>query len=230
MAYTKNKKQEGIGPERRGRKLKDSSPEVQQIVDETVERVKKKHSKAVHDRVYNNHMVSAPDIRFDHPDLYRGGKYTAADKIAAVVAWMVTGNVYKAQKYCGVKPDTISRWKRESEWWPILTQQVKKEKNDELEAMMTGILHENLSAIMERLEEGDTYYDAKRGKTYKLPVKTKDLAYVTTNIFDKRQLLRGDVTSRTEKVSTQERLSKLKQQFEQFSNAVEVEGERIEDD
>lgn len=229
MAYSKNKKQDGMGRERRGRKPKDHNPEVQKIVDETVEDITDKAYKAHHEQIYNNHMIAAPSTKFDHPDLYKSGKYTAADRIAAVVAWMVTGNIYKAEKYCGVSADTIARWKRESEWWPVLTQQVKKEKNDELESMMTGILHQSLGEVMERLNEGDTFYDSKTGDTYKLPVKAKDVAFIANYLFDKRQLLRGDVTSRTEKISTEQRLGKLKEQFEKFSNATEVEGEVVDD-
>lgn len=229
MAYSKNKKKDGIGRERRGRKPKDHDPEVQRIVDEAVEDIADKAHKSYHEQIYKNHMIAAPSVKFDHPDLYKNGKYTAADRIAAVVAWMVTGSMYKAEKYCNVPADTIARWKRESEWWPVLTQQVKKEKNDELEAMMTGILHQSLEGIMERLTEGDTFYDSKDGTTYKLPVKAKDAAVISAVLFDKRQLLRGDVTSRTEKVSTEQRLGKLKDQFEKFSNATEIEGEKVDE-
>lgn len=225
MSYTRNRKKNGIGREYRGRKKLDHDQRVQVIVDEAVKDITEKSYKAHKERVYKQHMISAPDVRFDHPGLYKShGGYTPADKIAAVTAFMVTGSSTQASKYCGVPQQTIQGW-RKTEWWHQLTQQVKKEKNDELDSQLTAVLHEAVGAALDRVLDGDTHYDSKTGQQYKMPVKGKDLAAMTAMLFDKRQLLRGDVTSRTEKVSTDARLSKLKAQFEKFSNAKEISGQ-----
>lgn len=231
MAYSKNRKRNGIGREYRGRKGRDHDPRVQKIVDETVKDITEEIHKDYKDKIYNRHMVSQPDPRFDHPDLYKSSKYTPADKIAAVTAYMVTGNTKKATKYCGVPSSTIDQWKK-TEWWATLTQQVKKEKNDELDAQLTAILHMALDETIDRLENGDTYHNTRTGESYKMPINSKVLVSITDRLFDKRQLLRGDVTSRSEKVSTDQKLAKLKQQFEQFSNAKDITGESevIEDE
>lgn len=229
MSYSKNRKKNGIGREHRGRKPRWFDPRVQKIIDEVVDMSRPKKKK-VEDSTLG-HAISAPDTRFDHPDLYNSPKYTAADKIAAVTALMVTGNTNRASKYTGIPYQTLLKWQK-TEWWLTLTQQVKKEKNDELDAQLTAVLHEATDAVMDRLKEGDTHYDTKQGTTYKMPIKGKDLAIITSALFDKRQLLRGDVTSRSEKVSTSDRLNKLKAQFEQFSNAKDIsaEAEVVEDD
>lgn len=231
MAYTQNKKKNGIGREYRGRKRKDHDQRVQIIVDEAVEDITEKMYQAHKDKVYANHIITAPDVRFDHPDLYRGGPHTPADKIAAVTAFMVTGSSTKASAYCGVPSSTIRQW-RKTEWWNALTQQVKKEKNDELDAKLTAILHMATDEIVDRMMDGEYHYDTKKGEVYRMPVSSKTITLMTDRLFDKRQLLRGDVTSRSERVSTDQRLSKLKKEFEKFSNAKEVPGESevIEDE
>ena len=176
--------------------------------------------------VFEKHMAIAPDVRFDHPALYeRSGKYTPADKIAALVAYKVTGNARKASLYCGVPAATISSWRKKAEWWEPLSVVVAKEKNDEIEAMMTGFLHQSLEEIETRMHEGDTFYDNKRGTTYKLPVKLKDLTTSVSMIFDKRQLARGAATSISGKMDTNTRLAKLGKEFEKFSKAKTIEGE-----
>ena len=180
--------------------------------------------------VFEKHMSIAPDVRFDHKGLYeRNSKYTPSDKIAAVCAYMVTGNARKASLYCGVPKDTIGQW-RKKDWWEALTHQVKKEKNDEMEAMITGFLHQGLEEVIERMHTGDTFYDTKTGNTYTMPVKLKELTTSLSMLFDKRQLLRGDPTRRVEQVSTDQRLSKLGKEFEKFSKAQTIDAEVVEDE
>jgi len=243
VAYTKNRNQSGIGREYRGRKKKEHNKEVQRYVDETVKELsgkiaeeydlKMKAKWATEGRQMNRHgkkaerqnVIVMPDARFHHPGLYEGqSKYTPADKLAALTAYLVTGSTDKAEVHCGVPSATIATWKRKSEWWPALAEEIKKEKNDEMEALLTGILHQSLEEIVDKLENGDTFYDTKQGKTYKMPVKAKELAALTGILFDKRALMRGDPTKRVENVSTEKRLSKLKEQFEAFSNAKQIEG------
>lgn len=249
MAYTKNKKKNGIGREYRGRKPKGHNKEVQKYVDETVKEILDKANEehdiamkakwAAEGRAMNRHgdvvqrdnVVMMPDKRFDHPGLYEGtSKYTPADKLAALTAYLVTGSMAKAETYCGVPAQTIYQWKRTSEWWPALAEEVKKEKNDELEAMITGIMHQSLENIVDRLENGDTYYDTKSGEFYKMPPKAKEISVINDYLFKQRALMRGDPTRRVENVSTDQRLKKLKQQFEDFSNARQIEGEVVQDD
>lgn len=255
MPYTKNRKQNGIGREYRGRKGKEHNKEVQRYIDQTVAEIQDKiveehdaHMRAKWEsegrsvvkkgnkdqgnkqEIVRQQEIIMPDKRFDHPGLYEGrNKYTPADKLAALTAYLVTGSTAKAEVHSGVPAGTIAAWKRNTEWWPALAEEVKKEKNDEMEALLTGILHESLAEVVDRLQEGDTFYDTKQGTTYKMPVKAKELAALTGILFDKRALMRGDPTRRVESVSTDQRLSKLKEQFEKFSNATEIEGSVVDE-
>jgi hypothetical protein len=48
-------------------------------------------------------------------------------------------------------------------------------------------------------------------------------------LFDKRQLIRGEATSRTESISTDRRLEKLKSEFEKFSKTKVIEHASVQE-
>jgi len=236
MSYTPNLKKNGIGREYRGRKPRNFDKRIQEIIDRKVENISKRASeiavaalKKKKGRPANTsqQLIIEPGEELAIEELYtqNSRKYTPADKIAAATAWMVTGSASKAEAYCGIPYATINVW-RKTEWWANLTAQVRKEKSDEMDAMMTGVLHKAIEAIEDRISGGDTVIN-KQGIQEKVPVKAKDLASITAIVFDKRALGRGDPTSRSEKVSTESRLKTLKEQFEKFSKAKEIDGEVV---
>lgn len=142
---------------------------------------------------------SDDDMSIDLADLHtRHTMYSPEQKIAAAQAYLITGTSVQAQKYCGVKADIIRNWKTKSTWWPDLFIQVKKQKNDELEANFTRILDTSLGQLEDRLSDGD-YKLQKDGSIIRLPMGGKEIAIILAIMYDKRALLRGDVTSRVEK-------------------------------
>jgi len=142
---------------------------------------------------------SDDDLAIDLADLHSINTiYSPEQKIAAAQAYLITGTSVQAQKYCGVKADIIRDWKSKSTWWADLFLQVKKQKNHELEANFTRILDTSLGQLEDRLSGGD-YKLQKDGSIVRLPMGGKEIAVVLAIMYDKRALLRGDVTSRVEK-------------------------------
>ncbi len=138
-------------------------------------------------------------LKIDLADLYSPkSPYSPEQKVSAAQAYLITGTSVQAQKYCGVKADIIRDWKSKSTWWGELFQQVKKQKNDELEATLTQIMDSSLGQLADRLDDGD-YKVQKDGSILRVPMGGKEIAIVLSIMYDKRALLRGDVTSRTEK-------------------------------
>ena len=62
------------------------------------------------------------------------------------------------------------------------------------------------------------------------PVLMKDALTAVTQVFDKRNLLRGKPTSRVEKHSVQDNLANLAAEFAKFANAKTIQGEVIAED
>lgn len=159
----------------------------------------------------------------------KGERWSEVKKREVATYYTVLGDAKKVEKMAGITPGLISGWKK-TDWWQDMIKEVRDAHNDEVDAKMTGILDVALNEIAVGLEEGDTKYDTKRGKFYNLPVSTKDKSVVMAIAYDKRALLRGDPTSRTETISTTKRLERLATQFEKFANAKEIEGEVIQED
>lgn len=158
-----------------------------------------------------------------------GELWSEAKKLEAVTYFIVLGKATEVEKFTGIPSATISSWKKQ-EWWQEMTQQVRSEKNEELDAKLTGILDNALVSIVDRLEDGDTKYVPQHDKFVKVPLTARDLAMNFGILYDKRAMLRGEAIRRVEHVSTDTRLNRLLNKFESFANAKEIEGEVIEDD
>lgn len=153
-------------------------------------------------------------------DLYASnGKYTPEQKVQAVMAYMVTGTSRKASKICDIPEATIRWWKASSSWWQDVMSECRRKKQDELDAAFTNIIELGTEGVEDRLKNGNTVID-KHGDIHQIPMSGKDIAWILGVIFDKRQLLRGDPTSRVERITEQDRLDKLQRQFEDMYNKV----------
>lgn len=173
-------------------------------------------------------------IDVDLANLYApNSKYTADQKVSAVMAFITTGSSRKASKVCGINETVIRDWKTRSSWWPEVYAECKKKKQEELDGAITDIIHRSVGHLLDRLEEGDTKID-RNGRPHQAPLSGRDVAWIMAVLFDKRQLIRGEATSRSEKVSEDDRLSKLQAQFEKMAtevhgyNAKTIDGEKVE--
>lgn len=151
----------------------------------------------------------------------RRGHYTEAEKMNAACVFAVSGNSRRVAEITRIPEATIRCWKNQ-EWWHEVQSAIVREQDEELDVKLTKLVDKAVDAVNERLDNGDYVYNAKADKLVRKPVGAKDLAIVTAITVDKRQLLRGQPTSRIEKVSTDERLLKLAKQFKEFTQAKEV--------
>lgn len=180
-------------------------------------------------------LLSEENRGFVLSDLYTAhDKYTAEEKISAATAMMITGNSQKSSKITGIPASTIRWWANESSWWPSLMKKVRKDKNEELDAVQTDILHKTLGKLQDRVENGDAVITKDGDVAYK-EVSARDLATVHGIIFDKRALNRGDPTSKSERSDT-DAIQQMARQFEKFAKQLQdggalakpIEGEVID--
>jgi hypothetical protein len=137
------------------------------------------------------------------------------------MAYLVTGTSRKASRLCGVPEDTIRDWKTRSDWWPEVMAQCRIAKAEELDATFSDILDKTTGAILDRIDGGDYVRDSKTGEVSRLPLGGKELATIAGIIFDKRQLLRGDATSRTVSISTGDVLNELQNTFRGMAEKIQ---------
>ena len=177
-------------------------------------------------------MMSEMDgcIKFANvPGLYTEGKYSAKEKLYAMCAWLVFGNNSKASQHSGIPAGTISGFKKQ-EWWNTILDEIRKDKQGELDIALTGVIHKAADVMADRLENGDMKPLKNKDGEFQYvshPVTARDAAQVAALMSDRRALMRGDPTSRIER-STQDTLNDLSEQFKKFAKAKQVDGEVVD--
>ena len=174
---------------------------------------------------------------FDLSEMYhQNSKYTAEEKMQAVVAYITTGTSKQAAKYCVVPPNTIRYWKASATWWPEAVAYARQMKQEELDARMTRVIDLAVGEVEDRLINGDEVV-RQGGEIVRKKMGGKEAATTAAILFDKRALIRGEPTSRTERVSVDDQLNQLKDSFEKFSQEITrkvdakvIDGERLMDD
>lgn len=158
--------------------------------------------------------------------------FSAEEKMAAVMAYLITGgNSSKAVELAAIPkltPAAVRQWKSRAKWWDAAEQHAKSLLQTDLDYAYTRMLHRTEQEIFRRVEQGDTVLD-KNGKPVQKPISAKDLMYIHGIIHDKRAMIRGEPTSRTEKVNPMEvvqELAKVLQKQGEKTEAPQEEGWR----
>ncbi len=146
-------------------------------------------------------------------------------RITACMQYFLTGSYEKAAKAANINTALILRWK-DQEWWHPTLIICKKKKQEELDTLITGCIHDGLGKLSDRISKGDAKLN-RDGDIVLVPMTGKDLASSIALLFDRRALIRGEPTSRSETIGERSHLDKLQKQFEDMSqqfNAKIVEG------
>jgi len=157
-----------------------------------------------------------------------GSKYTHDIKHAFIANYLVKGNCKAVAISMGLPVKTCDSWLR-TEWGEALIAKLQDEKDAELDAIHTNIIHAAQEQVIDRIENGDFKLD-KNNEIIRLGMDGKALATVAAITFDKRQISRNLPTSINSSMDNAA-LNKLQQQFQQLSKQSKViEGEVIEND
>lgn len=149
-------------------------------------------------------------------------KYGPKDKLRAALAYLISGNSLDASKNCGIPDKTIRDWTREV-WWADYMAEARKEKNDELDAAFTDILHKAVGEVKDRITNGDEVIDTKTGNKNRKKVSARDATLVAAVLVDKRAILRGEPTRISKSISEKDRLKELVNDLEGIAGVQEKE-------
>ena len=146
-------------------------------------------------------------------------KYTPEERIMAATYYAVTGSSIQASEKCAqtgtpIPASTIRKWKNTTSWWKPVLHEVRKAKQDQLDAKLTSIIMEGADKLEDRVRNGNIKLNPKTGELNRIPMTSGELAKDAVGIpYDKRALMRGDPTSRTEKIDPKLMLEDLAKQF-----------------
>lgn len=166
-------------------------------------------------------MVVATDLADMHADIYDPrAKIDPELKIHAACCYMMTGTVTGTAKLTGLDHRLISEWKNKSQWWDSVLAKVKKEKQDELEASLSEVIHSSADALIDRLQNGEEVIvkEGNESKKVKKQLSGRDVASILNTVYDKRSMLRGDPTSITRKETASDVLSTIRDEMEKIAD------------
>lgn len=152
---------------------------------------------------------------------HRMSWYSENVKVEAATLWAVTRNVEKVHTITKVPRYQIKKWMKEI-WWDNVVKQCRKEQNELLDIKLTEVIATAVDVIQDRLREGEVYVDRKTKEEYRVPVNVKSASIALETTFKERQLIRGEATNRTESISQDQKLEKLKEQFERLAMSKQI--------
>jgi hypothetical protein len=118
-------------------------------------------------------------------------------KLQAVAQYLALGNMKLVEATTGVSHTLLRQWKMQP-WWKEFETEIRNTENLKLDNKLTAIVERSLEAVADRLDNGEQVYNQKTGELFRKPVNMKDAARVSVDLLTKRELLRGNATSRSE--------------------------------
>lgn len=157
------------------------------------------------------------------------GWWSQQKKIEVVTTDLALGNAAMVEGVTGVPRGTIRQW-RMQDWYKELVADIRNEEDCELDVKLSKVIDKSLDAVLDRVEHGDFVFNSKTGKFDRKPVHMRDALNAVTQVFDKRNLLRGKPTSRTEKHNVSDSLANLAAEFAKFAKSKTIEGTIVNED
>lgn len=112
---------------------------------------------------------------------------------AFVASYFETGSQDKAMLIAGVHRNTAMKWRAEA-WFDKALKELKRAGDKHLDGHITKILAKTLTALEERIDQGDEKVLITKEGVFRAQQKltAKDLAIVTGVLFDKRTAIRRE--------------------------------------
>lgn len=127
----------------------------------------------------------------------KNGTWPIEKRIEVVSQFLVLGNLKLVAAMTGVSYDLVRQWKTQT-WWKELETEIRQTQNIEMDTKLSKIVDKSLDAVLDRVENGDFFWDQQAKKIKRKPVALRDVARVSVDILSKRELLRGNATERKE--------------------------------
>lgn len=138
--------------------------------------------------------------------------YTDAEKLEAVKLYMITGNQAAVAAALNLNKNTMNQWTN-SQWFKDLSEQIKREGNIKLTNKLKGIAEKALDITIDRLDNGDFFYDQKTGEVRRKPIQAKDAHKIAVDFLDKSWEAESKIDKTAEESSTENKLNALAAAF-----------------
>ncbi|GAB3630270.1 hypothetical protein PTE30175_03661 [Pandoraea terrae] len=139
---------------------------------------------------------------------HQGSCYTDEDRRAAVVQYLLLGNIHKVAHATGIPTRTLYHW-TQTEWWAQMLAEVGAEKGAEIDAALSRMIDLAMASVMDRLEQGE-YVVARDGRVLRRPIVIKDLLAILTMTLEQRERLRVSTSTAAARMPLREVADRLR--------------------
>lgn len=153
---------------------------------------------------------------------YRNNKHISENKKIEIATMFAVTKNYKKTAELAQVPETLVKKLRQEVWFDQVMAKVQFQQNEALDAKLTEVVHKAAETLLDRLEDGEYVKDKESGQISRIPIKSDSAARILDSAAKQRQLLRGEATSRSESTTESDRLSKLKEQFENLARSKKI--------
>lgn len=152
------------------------------------------------------------------------GWWTEGEKMEAVAAFLMLGNLRMVAATTRIPEDTLRKWKG-SPWWIEAEAELRRGSKINLSARLKTALDKALPALEDRIENGEYFYNPALRKMDRRPMAARDLIKATATILDRQLIV--EKQSQEEKQTDEgvlDRLTMLAAELVKFSKAKTIEG------
>jgi hypothetical protein len=152
----------------------------------------------------------------------RSIQYPPAKKAEVVTTFLALGgNKALTAATCKIPEPTLVSWTK-TDWWHELVQEQRQQENLTLSTRLKKLMDKSLNLVEDRLENGEWYYDQKKGELIRKPAALRDVHKVSVDLINQRQALEGHKNHIVAEENVMDRLTKLAKQFEDFANKTKI--------
>lgn len=157
-----------------------------------------------------------------------GNQWSDKKKMEALTTYIATGTLAMTSAITGIPIETMRVWKR-SNWWKERLNELQDEDNIQLNVKLQKVLEKSITAVEDRLDNGEFMYDPRTGRTVRIPAKLRDVHKITTDLIDKKQMLLKAAKPANEQSGqlTTDHLAQIAQAFAQFAQGQKPPPEKV---
>ena|SRR3990167_6812432 len=160
---------------------------------------------------------SSRDRKPKNRSVAAGSNYQWSDKqkMEAVTSWLLLGNLAMTSRLLSIPEITLRVWKT-TEWWKNLVEDIKLQENIQMSGRLKKIVDASLTAVEDRLINGDWVYDNRTGHMVRKQVAMKDAHKVSTDLMDRQKVLDKATVPLSHEEQNDDKLLKLAEKFAAF--------------
>lgn len=128
------------------------------------------------------------------------------------------GNLQLTAGSCGIPHRTLQNWKA-TDWWKNLVSELKKADKLELSAKTKTIVERSMELLLDRIENGDAFFNQKTGEVQRKPVSAAALNQIAKDMMDRKLILDKAFEETIPETTKGDKLAALAERFAKLAEA-----------